>query len=40
LFELRDDFRWMGVDFNPLAEDLCDKKKNKGRPTEKKWHKG
>jgi hypothetical protein len=36
LFELRDGFRWVGVDFNLIAEDLYSKKKNKGRPAEKK----
>jgi RecA-family ATPase len=36
LFELRDGFRWTGVDFNLIAEDLYNKKKNKGRPAEKK----
>jgi hypothetical protein len=36
LFELRDGFRWVGVDFNLIAEDLYNKKKNKGRPAEKR----
>ena len=36
LFELRDGFRWSGVDFNLIAEDLYSKKKNKGRPVEKR----
>jgi RecA-family ATPase len=36
LFELRDGFRWSGVDFNLIAEDLYNKKKNKGRPAEKR----
>jgi hypothetical protein len=36
LFELRDGFRWTGVDFNLIAEDLYNKKKNKGRPAEKR----
>jgi hypothetical protein len=36
LFELRDGFRWSGVDTEITAEDLYNKKKNKGRPAEKK----
>jgi hypothetical protein len=36
LFELRDGFRWAGVDEDLTAEDLYSKKKSKGRPTEKK----
>ena len=36
LFELRDGFRWVGVDASLIAEDLFNKKKNKGRPTEKR----
>jgi hypothetical protein len=36
LFELRDGFRWAGVDFNLIAEDLYNKKKSKGRPAEKR----
>jgi hypothetical protein len=36
LFELRDGFHWSGVDFNLIAEDLYNKKKNKGRPAEKR----
>lgn len=36
LFELRDGFHWVGVDFNLMAEDLYNKKKAKGRPAEKK----
>ncbi|MCL1821090.1 MAG: helicase RepA family protein [Oscillospiraceae bacterium] len=36
LFELRDGFRWMGVDADLTAEDLYNKKKPKGRPAEKK----
>ena len=36
LFELRDGFRWAGVDADLTAEDLYNKKKNKGRPAEKK----
>jgi hypothetical protein len=36
LFELRNGFRWAGVDPNLLAEHLYDKKKNKGRPAEKR----
>lgn len=36
LFELRDGFRWAGVDWDLTAEDLYDRKKPKGRPAEKK----
>jgi hypothetical protein len=36
LFELRDGFRWAVVDTEITAEDLYNKKKNKGRPAEKK----
>jgi hypothetical protein len=36
LFELRDGFRWDGVDPNIFAEDLFTKKNNKGRPAEKR----
>jgi hypothetical protein len=36
LFELRDGFRWTGVDADITAEDLHSKKKTKGRPAEKK----
>jgi hypothetical protein len=36
LFELRDGFRWDGVDFDLCAEDLYDKKKTRGRPTSTK----
>jgi hypothetical protein len=36
LFELRDGFRWDGVDPNIFAEDLFSKKNNKGRPAEKR----
>jgi hypothetical protein len=36
LFELRDGFRWVGVDEDLTAEDLYSKKKSRGRPPEKK----
>jgi hypothetical protein len=36
LFELHDGFHWKGIDPNITAEDLYNKKKNKGRPSEKK----
>jgi hypothetical protein len=36
LFELRDGFRWRGVDFNLITEDLYNKKKTRGRPSEKR----
>jgi hypothetical protein len=36
LFELRDGFRWMGVDVDVTAEDLYSKKKTRGRPAEKR----
>ena len=36
LFELHDGFHWSGVDFDIIAEDLYNKKKNKGRPAEKR----
>ena len=36
LFELRDGFHWDGVNADLTAEDLYDKKKNKGRPAEKR----
>ena len=36
LFELRDGFRWVGVDADITAEDLYNKKKTRGRPAEKK----
>jgi hypothetical protein len=36
LFELRDGFRWVGVDAGLIAEDLYSKKKSKGRPAEKR----
>jgi hypothetical protein len=36
LFELRGGFRWVGVNFDLIAEDLYNKKKTKGRPAEKK----
>jgi hypothetical protein len=36
LFELRNGFRWLGVDEGLIAEDLYNKKKNKGRPAEKR----
>jgi hypothetical protein len=36
LFELRDGFHWDGVNFDLFAEDLYNKKKNKGRPAEKR----
>jgi hypothetical protein len=36
LFELRNGFRWAGVDADLTAEDLYNKKKNKGRPAEKR----
>ena len=37
LFELRDGFRWVGIDANLTSEDLFDtKKRQRGRPPEKK----
>jgi len=36
LFELRDGFHWKGVDPDITAEGLYSKKKNKGRPAEKR----
>jgi len=36
LFELRNGFRWIGIDENITAEDLYSKKKSKGRPADKK----
>jgi hypothetical protein len=36
LFELRDGFHWVGVDFDLLAEDLYCRAKLRGRPAEKR----
>jgi hypothetical protein len=36
LFELRDGFHWVGVDFDLLAEDLYTRSRLKGRPTDKR----
>jgi hypothetical protein len=36
LFELRDGFHWVGVDFDLLAEDLYTRSRLRGRPAEKK----
>jgi hypothetical protein len=36
LFELRDGFHWVGVDFDLLAEDLYTRSRLRGRPAEKR----